>query len=431
MDLLNQITNYQNEYKSFLRDYQIILAAIILPLLVACRGLPHTLYLAIKTRLVVSVTVDEARNLSGEYFRATAVWVTNHRIKSLSRRFELTKHGKLSIGEGFQLLRYKGVFFWVHFKRREPTQNGTSSSTIPVILGVFQVSCFKWNLGLFKQVINELEVDVLGIKAMMSVNSQGGHRDHTYLVDFPNFLKYQTPLVAESTYQQIDGVLKNFIAGSEPYIQSGKAYKETIMLYGPPGTGKTSLIRYFAMKYQMDLIAVAAERVDAGDFLEQSHFAQHHHGSIILIEDIDSNTNFVLKENEEKPPTIGGGQLATYGTSLSKLLNILDGIVPLHNVVVVMTTNFPEKLYPSIYRPGRVDQLIHIDYLDFEHVLTYLGWTSDDERYQVLINHPHKNSIPAATLVALKNANSVEVVDRILNDKGVSLNLLKTHKSIT
>jgi chaperone BCS1 len=33
----------------------------------------------------------------------------------------------------------------------------------------------------------------------------------------------------------------------------------------------------------------------------------------------------------------------------------LDGIVELHEGMVIMTTNHPEKLDPAVYRPGRVD----------------------------------------------------------------------------
>ncbi len=41
--------------------------------------------------------------------------------------------------------------------------------------------------------------------------------------------------------------------------------------------------------------------------------------------------------------------------NLSCLLNILDGIIELHGVMVIFTTNHPEKLDEAFLRPGRID----------------------------------------------------------------------------
>jgi ATP-dependent 26S proteasome regulatory subunit len=41
--------------------------------------------------------------------------------------------------------------------------------------------------------------------------------------------------------------------------------------------------------------------------------------------------------------------------NLSCFLNILDGIIELHGVMIIMTTNFPEKIDAALIRPGRFD----------------------------------------------------------------------------
>ena len=46
--------------------------------------------------------------------------------------------------------------------------------------------------------------------------------------------------------------------------------------------------------------------------------------------------------------------------SLSGLLNILDGITPLNDLLVVITTNVLDELDPALYRKSRVDTLMEI-----------------------------------------------------------------------
>ena len=41
--------------------------------------------------------------------------------------------------------------------------------------------------------------------------------------------------------------------------------------------------------------------------------------------------------------------------NLSCFLNILDGIIELHGVMIIMTTNHPEKIDEALIRPGRFD----------------------------------------------------------------------------
>ncbi|MEW5308389.1 MAG: hypothetical protein WDW38_000355 [Sanguina aurantia] len=46
--------------------------------------------------------------------------------------------------------------------------------------------------------------------------------------------------------------------------------------------------------------------------------------------------------------------------NLAGLLNVLDGVVDTPNRIVIMTTNFPEKLDPALIRPGRINKKIYM-----------------------------------------------------------------------
>jgi len=41
--------------------------------------------------------------------------------------------------------------------------------------------------------------------------------------------------------------------------------------------------------------------------------------------------------------------------NLSCFLNILDGIIELHGIMIIMTTNYPEKIDNALIRSGRFD----------------------------------------------------------------------------
>ncbi|KAL2015666.1 hypothetical protein VTK56DRAFT_5044 [Thermocarpiscus australiensis] len=51
------------------------------------------------------------------------------------------------------------------------------------------------------------------------------------------------------------------------------------------------------------------------------------------------------------------------GCTLSGLLNVLDGVASQEGRIVLMTSNFPEKLDKALVRPGRVDRMIYLGHI--------------------------------------------------------------------
>jgi hypothetical protein len=52
--------------------------------------------------------------------------------------------------------------------------------------------------------------------------------------------------------------------------------------------------------------------------------------------------------------------------TLSGLLNHIDGLHNNHGMIMIMTTNFPERLDEALIRDGRVDEKIFFDYIDHD-----------------------------------------------------------------
>jgi chaperone BCS1 len=91
---------------------------------------------------------------------------------------------------------------------------------------------------------------------------------------------------------------------------------------------------------------------------------------IILLEDVDAA--FKSREGNNNSTDCGekgegSSHLAYEGAGPSKvtfrgLLNALDGVASTEGRILVVTTNYINRLDPALVRPGRVDVKIHVDY---------------------------------------------------------------------
>lgn len=48
--------------------------------------------------------------------------------------------------------------------------------------------------------------------------------------------------------------------------------------------------------------------------------------------------------------------------TFSGFLNAIDGVRSQEGRIIIMTTNYKEKLDPALLRPGRVDEMYEINY---------------------------------------------------------------------
>ena len=152
-----------------------------------------------------------------------------------------------------------------------------------------------------------------------------------------------------------------FRASRQRYRRLGVPYHRGYLLYGPPGTGKTSLVSALAAKCEMSIYVVnLTEFNDRSLKTAMNNIAED---SVVLFEDIDSmkvgHRRAALDARRELPERESGGEkadaLASFGVTLSGLLNVLDGFHAPENVVFMMTTNAMDMLDPALLRPGRID----------------------------------------------------------------------------
>lgn len=178
-----------------------------------------------------------------------------------------------------------------------------------------------------------------------------------------------------------------FIHNRKWYEDKGQPYTLGILLSGAPGLGKTSTIKCIARETERHIINInlhgGTTKTQLDNlFYNEKIVCKNPNGSsetytipvdkrLYIIEDIDCMADVVLdrgsvKEEEEDHtmkeyfPVTSVKQPETDKQSpekldLSFLLNILDGVLETPGRIIIMTSNYPDKLDKALIRPGRID----------------------------------------------------------------------------
>merc|ERR1712117_893783 len=112
--------------------------------------------------------------------------------------------------------------------------------------------------------------------------------------------------------------------------------------------------------------------------------------------------------------------------TLANLLEVLDGVMEMEGRMLIITTNYPEKLDKALIRPGRIDMKVHFGHMTGKSIIDMynhyfkqdppasvpvqdipdLKWTPA-EVTQVFLNNMHQ---PEKALLQLINSESLENV---------------------
>ncbi len=251
-----------------------------------------------------------------------------------------------------------------------------------------------------------LRRELLKYRPLRQLIYNGGYGRKTQ--PYEEYIGKQQQYVRPDVYEYVDRIFKRMVNEKEWYLESGKEYKETFLLHGAPGTGKTSLYMHFAGLHDLNVLITdpADFSIKIESIIERAK-QDTRKPLMVLIEDIDSCNELLLQEF--KTPNHHGlvseGGEFTYST----FINALCGAHKLYNMIVCLSSNYKEKLIPSIYRAGRVDHQLDIIPLSSAEIAEHVNTELSE-----YINSFPDETFAIANIIDLKHCKTKEEIDNLV-----------------
>jgi len=202
--------------------------------------------------------------------------------------------------------------------------------------------------GLLKMVQAELEGASIYMGKVFTGNQMNPDFLDVGLIDPSKFV------YTEQAWAQVNMNVLSWLNDWPLLEKHGIAGKRVVVLEGPYGTGKTGFLLAAAKAAEHQGVTTIMCKPGEDDPFSVLQTAYLYSGKgkrvMVVIEDIDTYAS------------------VNDGDYTSRLLEAFDGFEKGRNILVVMTTNFIDRLQKGMTRSGRLDGLIHIGPMDRQGV---------------------------------------------------------------
>ncbi|QKF93580.1 AAA family ATPase [Fadolivirus algeromassiliense] len=169
----------------------------------------------------------------------------------------------------------------------------------------------------------------------------------------------------EEYYNSVANDIERYKKHKDMLIKLGASNGLNYMLYGPPGTGKSSFIRAIASEYGFPLyIAKLTMAVNENQitnmlipyYLNDGNNHEYNH---------DNNNNFmvVLIEDFDRYLELQGSK-----TTMSAVLNALDGVFPSFNIIRFFSANNPNIVNNNEALASRMTRVMHFGLPNYDEI---------------------------------------------------------------
>lgn len=252
------------------------------------------------------------------------------------------------------------------------------------------------------------------------------------------------------------------------YSENGIPYTFGLMLYGLPGCGKTSIIKALSGVTRRHIINIKLHKFVTKTQMENLFFneslnvVQNGRNETVIIpidqriylfEDLDADDTDILLDRSETPSYSKDDGFTTINEqnscgfkdfkdlyqsredkekedfsneklTLSCLLNLLDGVLEAPGRIVVMTTNYIEKLDSALIRPGRIDLICEFKKCTNQSIIEFIEMFYDTE-----LSEDHKNQIRSLIEYKITPAEMTKIMFENFEDYEACIEKLKQSNS--
>lgn len=220
-------------------------------------------------------------------------------------------------------------------------------------------------------------------------------------------------------FEQKNSLIKklDFFSNNEAYYKKyGIPHTLGLLFTGLPGTGKTSCIKSIAKYTNRNVLAIHLSQIKTSEELHNIFYMNKYENiklnfknKIIVLEDIDCMSDIVKSRDEKSDDKDNNDDDKL---TLSYLLNLFDGIEQ-PDRIIIMTTNYPEKLDKALIRPGRIDLQIEFKKCSREITKEILEYYYDNKKVDA-DKLPHYVYTPAELINMCLTYTSQEELINIL-----------------